>query len=178
MLSDDRREDGNPIPRHAAAPPDDALADPPDAHSLAILQGMASLAERYGYDPAALERLYTRGYDTWNAGDRISATADFGLLTLLQPLDRRFHFAFACGLQSQGEYRHALTFFNYALSMQADDPFVALHIGECLHSLDAFDAARDAFAAVVSLCYGAACADPAIDRLRATAEAHLLNLNR
>jgi tetratricopeptide (TPR) repeat protein len=181
MLVDDRMESRITLPSRDAAPPRAAGADrtdPPDARSLAILRGHASLAEVHGYDAAALERIYARGYDAWNAGDQVSATSDFGLLTLLQPLDRRFHFAFACGLQSQGEWRHALTFFNYALSMQADDPFVAFHIGECLQSLEAFDAARDAFEAVRSLCYGAENGGPATAHLRARAEAYLLNLNR
>jgi tetratricopeptide (TPR) repeat protein len=178
MLADERMENRIAPHRRAAAPPDHAAAARSDARSLAILQGQASLAELHGYDPAALERLYARGYDAWNAGDPVSATSDFGLLTLLQPLDRRFHFAFACGLQSQGEFRHALTFFNYALSMQADDPFVAFHIGECLQGLDAFDAARDAFEAALSLCYGVENGGPATEHLRARAEAHLTNLNR
>ncbi|RXV65960.1 CesD/SycD/LcrH family type III secretion system chaperone [Burkholderia stabilis] len=144
---------------------------------MAILQGKASLAEMHGYDPVALEHIYERGYDAWNSGDRDSATLDFGLLTLLQPLDRRFHFAFACGLQSQGEFSHALTFFNYAISMQADDPFAAFHIGECLLGLGEFDAARDAFEAAISQCYGVEDGSPATDHLRARAETHLIKLN-
>ncbi|MGT0250503.1 hypothetical protein [Burkholderia pyrrocinia] len=181
MLVDDRMQDRIALQRHEPVPPDSdgaARSDALDARSLAVLQGEASLAELHGYDPAAMERIYARGYDAWNAGDRVSATSDFGLLTLLQPLDRRFHFAFACGLQSQGEFRHALTFFNYALSMQADDPFVAFHIGECLQGLDASDAARDAFEAALSLCYGVENGGRATEHLRARAEAHLINLNR
>lgn len=180
MLVHDWLENRITLKRRDTAPPDGTAADqsdPFDARTIAILQGKASLAEMHGHDPVALEHHYARGYDTWNAGDRVSATLDFGLLTLLQPLDRRFHFAFACGLQSQGEFRHALTFFNYAMAMQADDPFAASHIGECLLGLEEFDAARDAFQAVISLCYGVESACPATDHLRARAEAHLIKLN-
>ncbi|WP_198346059.1 hypothetical protein [Burkholderia ubonensis] len=181
MIADDQKENRTSPHRIDAQTQCGPLPDPPDplgSHYLEILQGTASLADMHGLDPAALECMYARGCDAWNSGDMGAATSDFGLLTLLQPLERRFHFAFACGLQSQGEFNHALTFFNYAMALRAEDPFAVFHIGECLLGLQAFEAARDAFEAAIALCYGVENSAPETARLRERAEQHLINLNR
>lgn len=156
----------------AHAPQHDALA----RHCRDIIEGRSSLASLGGLDAAALEAIYARGYDAWNAGDLDAATSDFGFLVLQQPRDRRFHFAFACALQQQGELHHALAFFSYAASMQADDPFAVFHIGECLLRLDEIEGARDALDAAIALCYGQA-DKPGHHALRLRAEDLLAKLN-
>ena len=165
-----------PIPSLAPASPAEQ-AETIAARCLDVLEGRATLADACDYTPAELEAVYERGYHAWNAGDLDSATTSFAFLALQQPLDRRFLFAFACALQQQGEFRHALTFFGYTVAMQANDPFAPFRVAECLLALGEVDAARDALDAVAALCYGQADADPRYDALRQRAEALLADLN-
>ncbi|WP_199065419.1 BTAD domain-containing putative transcriptional regulator [Chitinimonas sp. BJB300] len=121
---------------------------------LEILNGRQTLADVAGLDANALEAIYSRGYAAWEAGDIDAATADFGFLVLHQPLDRRFHYAFASALHRQGELMHALTIYGYAAAMQANEPGAIYRIAECLYELGEIEATRDALDAVIALCYG------------------------
>lgn len=120
---------------------------------LDVLEGHTTLAALNGLDAAALEAIYTRGYQAWQNGELDAATADFAFLASHQPLDRRFHFAFACAMQQQGLLREALAAFGVAVAMQANEPRAIYHIAECLHALGDTAGARDALDAVILLSY-------------------------
>lgn len=140
--------------------------------SVDVLEGRATLAELNGLDAQALEQIYARGYQAWQDHDLEAATADFAFLATHQPLDRRFHFAFACAMQAQGLLQEALNSFGVALAMQANEPRAIYHIAECLHALGDAAGAQDALRAVILLSY-AADAPEDYSRLRQDARALL-----
>lgn len=116
--------------------------------------GEMTLASICGLDSNELEEIYSCGYEAWHTGNIDSAMEIFACLVMQNPEDRRFHFAFACVLQQQGEYRQALIFFNYATAMQANDPWPFFYRAECLLALGETEAARDELDAVIMLCIG------------------------
>ncbi len=144
---------------------------------LEILKGRKTLADIAGLDANALEAIYRRGYNSWQKGDIDSATSDFGFLVLNQPLDRRFHFAFASALHRQGEFANALTFYGYAVAIRANEPDAVYRIAECLYELGEIEAARDALDAVIALCYGQA-ENLGFDELRQHAQSFLIQINQ
>ncbi|PHV12417.1 tetratricopeptide repeat protein [Chitinimonas sp. BJB300] len=144
---------------------------------LAVLSGQQTLASIAGIGADALEVIYHRGYTAWCADNIDQAISDFGFLVLHQPMDYRFHFAFASALHQQGEVTNALNFYGYAAAMKANEPGIIYRIAECLYALDEVDATRDALDAVILLCYGQT------DRLelaslRQHAEEFLIRLNK
>ncbi|WFN95573.1 tetratricopeptide repeat protein [Edwardsiella ictaluri] len=145
---------------------------------LALLEGRETLLPLSGASQDEMEASYARGCQALNDGDIHGATAAFAYLSLQQPLERRFTFAFACVLQQQQEYRQALTLFSYSLALQANDPFTPFHMAECLFALREPDAAMDALDATIALCYGQADDNPHYTLLRQRAQSLLDTLNQ
>lgn len=141
-----------------------------------LLAGKTTLAEQNGLDTQALETIYAEGYEAWQAGDIAHATAAFRMLSMQQPLDRRFPFAYACALQRLGQWRDALHYFRVAMAMEASEPYAILHSAECLIELRETDAARDALMMVIALCHGQS-EILAYDPARLTAQELLLQLH-
>ncbi|WHP81113.1 CDC27 family protein [Edwardsiella anguillarum] len=145
---------------------------------LALLEGKETQRPLSGASQDEMEASYARGCQALNDGDIHEATATFAFLSLQQPLERRFTFAFACVLLQQQEYHQALTLFSYSLALQANDPFTPFHMAECLFALREPDAAMDALDATIALCYGQADANPRYTPLRQRAQDLLDTLNQ
>lgn len=118
----------------------------------ALLSGEKSLAAISQHSPQDVEAIYTRGYEAYLAHHFSTAVEEFALVTLLDPLDERYHMALASALQQEKRYTEALNFFLYASLLGPDEPGLALRIAECLLALDERLAARVALQSCVELC--------------------------
>lgn len=120
-----------------------------------------------------LERIYTRGYESYHAGRYDEALVDFTYLVMHQPWDRRFHMALGSALHQEGEFQHALKFYGYALFMDACDPTPTLAIAQCLLALGEQVDAREALQTAIEQSYS----DPKYHSVKETASALLEKLN-
>lgn len=124
------------------------------SHCESVLYGNKIFSHVLDYSSSELELFYEKGYNYLISGNLEEACIYFSFLLVQQPYDRRFHFAYACTLKELGDYKNALTFFGYAITMQANDPYAFYHTGVCFMELDEIDAARDALDSCILLCHG------------------------
>lgn len=120
-------------------------------HSALIEQ--KTLAELAGLSSQELEEVYESGLIKYQAGLPSEAIVDFTYLVMHQPWDRRFHLALASTLHWLGEYQNALTFYGYALVMDACDPSTSFRIAQCLLSLDEEATAIEALQMAITQSY-------------------------
>lgn len=135
-----------------------------------------SAREFCGLSLQDLDDLYAVGYAAWNDGDIDCAAYYFSYLSLLNPSDYRFIFAFACALKKKGEYHHALNLFQHAMSMLETTDSSALHIAVCFQHLGEINKAREVLNAFISRCFERT-NDLQCGLLRQQAETLLLSIN-
>lgn len=119
----------------------------------ALLVEGATLASLSGISNEELERVYARGYESYQAGHYGEALVDFTYLVMHQPWDRRFHMALGSALHQEGEYQSALKFYGYALFMNACDPGPSYAIAQCLLALGEEADAREALQTAIEQSY-------------------------
>lgn len=115
-----------------------------------------TLGEQAGLTSQDLELVYQSGSSKYHAGMPAEAIVDFTYLVMHQPWDRRFHFALGSCLHWLGEYEHALTFYGYALAMDACNPNASFRIAQCFMSLDDDTSAIEALQMAISQSYSKA----------------------
>ncbi|WP_152829821.1 CesD/SycD/LcrH family type III secretion system chaperone [Shewanella sp. YLB-07] len=121
-----------------------------EANLQLALVDQITLAEMAGLTSQDLEAIYDSGQNKYQAGFPAQAIVDFTYLVMHQPWDRRFHMALASTLHWLGEFQHALTFYGYALVMDACDPGASFRIAQCLLSLDEESAAIEALQTAIT----------------------------
>jgi type III secretion system low calcium response chaperone LcrH/SycD len=112
-----------------------------------------TLGELAGLTSDDLERVYGRGWEKYQAGLPEQAIVEFTYLVMHQPWDRRFQLGLGSCLHWLGEFQHALTFYGYALVMDACDPGASLRIAQCLLSLGDEASAIEALQMAISQSY-------------------------
>ncbi len=118
-----------------------------------IMGEYKTLAEINNISSEELEEIYRRGLEDYQQSHLEQAMASFGYLVLHQPWDRRFHLAFASTLHWAGDYQRALTFYSYALAMDACDPASSFRMAQCLVSLGDENSAIEALQLAIKQSY-------------------------
>ncbi len=109
-----------------------------------------TLAELSGVSNDMLEDVYRRGLAHYDNAELEPALMCFIYLVMHQPWDRRFHMALGSVLHWQEEYQSAITFYGYALSLDARDPGPYFRIAQCLLRLEESETAIEMLEAAVS----------------------------
>ena len=122
------------------------------ACKLALVE-QQTLAEQAGLTSQDLELIYLSGTSKYQAGVPAEAIVDFTYLVMHEPGDRRFHLGLGACLHRLGEYQHALTFYGYALVMDACSPDASFRIAQCFLSLDDDASAIEALQMAISQSY-------------------------
>lgn len=117
------------------------------------LVNQQTLAEQVGLTSQDLELIYQSGTSKYQMGLPAEAIVDFTYLVMHQPWDRRFHLGLGSCLHWLGEYQHALTFYGYALVMDACSPEASFRIAQCFLSLNDDAAAIEALQMAISQSY-------------------------
>lgn len=155
------------------------LTDEEKAQAAAhFLAGKTTIAQQSNISRAEQEDIYTRGYHAWNEGDMRTATCCFALLAQINHLEHRFIFAFACTLEDQQQYQHALILFSQAMRIEMRYPFTPWHMAFCLEKMGEIDAARTALNIAIELCYDQNDDNPLYSELRQKAEVMLQTFNK
>jgi type III secretion system low calcium response chaperone LcrH/SycD len=109
-----------------------------------------TLAEVRGITNSMLEDVYRQGLAYYEEEQLEEATTYFTYLVMHQPWDQRFHMALGSVLHLQAEYTDALSFYGYALCLNACDPRPCFRIAECMLALGDTPAAIEALETAVS----------------------------
>lgn len=109
-----------------------------------------TLAEMRGVDNAMLENVYKQGIEYYQQAQLEQANTYFTYLVMHQPWDGRFHMALGSVLHQQQQYASALSFYSYALCLDACDPRPCFRIAECMLALGDTAAAIDALQTAIN----------------------------
>jgi type III secretion system low calcium response chaperone LcrH/SycD len=127
-----------------------------------------TLGDLFDYDDRDYEAVYALGHSFYAQARYLDALKAFAFLVMNNPYEKRFVNAYASSLQMLERYDDAIGFYSLASVMDIADPKPTFHTAECLLAKGRIEEATDALNIVIKQCK-----DPALDALKARAEALL-----
>ncbi|MBT7461449.1 MAG: SycD/LcrH family type III secretion system chaperone [Waddliaceae bacterium] len=92
----------------------------------------------------AIETFYSTAYHFYNNGKYNDALVIFRLLTVLDPMSKRFWMGLAASQQLEKMFGDAMASYGFAALLDDEDPLPHLHAADCAMNLGNLEEAREA----------------------------------
>jgi type III secretion system low calcium response chaperone LcrH/SycD len=117
-----------------------------------IMNGESSLQAELGLTDTQLEAVYAIGFNYYRNRKNEEARRIFSFLTMINPLEYKFHFGLAAACQVQKFFDMAALHYLHSSIIDPSRPEPCYHLAECLVSLDDSEGAIENLQKAIERC--------------------------